>query len=396
MESRSGIDLPQELDDYIKETIDYSLGLPVSSKTLELKLQASEEARRNLQNQYFVIHSKLKQKDIAIERARAESSVNAQALKKFVEENQRLAEECSKLLNEISRLENECSLYEHDRDALMEFANEAEERAKEAEVRVLETNDRLKKMMEELEFYKNQSQTMKGNEIKLTDELQLLNERISAIENLRLQGCSDNNLDSSQCSSPRSEDLKQFPRILTTTPEDLSPIGSSTLEEQLLHSVLDSIFENNGGVANARAFLEDHCDVESCHRLLIMWDRLRPSSQNVIALAAEVQTLKNDKEHLISNLTRAEEEVKVLFEENTTIEEEKKRLLKLYNREKHHHGSGGKHSCSSSAKSHKRKSNPRECSSVEAMMDLDSGSDMSRPPLSPLHYNSPDSRMHKK
>ncbi|KAL5697711.1 hypothetical protein ACHQM5_028828 [Ranunculus cassubicifolius] len=203
MESRSGIDLPQELDDYIKETIDYSLGLPVSSKTLELKLQASEEARRNLQNQYF----------------KAESSVNAQALKKFVEENQRLAEECSKLLNEISRLENECSLYEHDRDALMEFANEAEESAKEAEVRVLEANDRLKKTMEELEFYKNQSQTMKGNEIKLTDELQLLNERISAIENLRLQGSfSDNILDSSQCSSPRSEDLKQFPRILTTTP----------------------------------------------------------------------------------------------------------------------------------------------------------------------------------
>lgn len=38
-------------------------------------------------------------------------------------------------------------------------------------------------------------------------------------------------------------------------------------------------------------------------------DRLRPSDHKVLALAAEVKTLQKDKEHLLINLHRAEEEV---------------------------------------------------------------------------------------
>lgn len=64
------MDLSQELDDYIRESIDYSLGLPVPTQTLELKLQASEEAQRRLRDQYLYLRSRLKEKDEIIERAR--------------------------------------------------------------------------------------------------------------------------------------------------------------------------------------------------------------------------------------------------------------------------------------------------------------------------------------
>lgn len=64
------MDLPQEIDDYIKESIDNTLGLPVSTNTLELKLRASEEINRRLRGQNLLLHSKLKEKDKIIERVR--------------------------------------------------------------------------------------------------------------------------------------------------------------------------------------------------------------------------------------------------------------------------------------------------------------------------------------
>lgn len=62
--------LPQETDDFIRESIDYSLGLPVSTSTLELKLRFSEETQRQLRQQYICLKSKLNEKDEIIERVR--------------------------------------------------------------------------------------------------------------------------------------------------------------------------------------------------------------------------------------------------------------------------------------------------------------------------------------
>jgi hypothetical protein len=80
--------------------------------------------------------------------------MNAQALKKFVEENQKLALECANLLSQCNKWERECSLYDHDREALMDFGNEADERAKEAEIRVHELEEEVRRLSEELQFYK--------------------------------------------------------------------------------------------------------------------------------------------------------------------------------------------------------------------------------------------------
>lgn len=81
--------------------------------------------------------------------------MNAQALRKFVEENQRLASECAHLVTQCNKWERECSLYDHDREALMDFGNEADQRAKEAEIRVQELEDEVKELRDELGFYKH-------------------------------------------------------------------------------------------------------------------------------------------------------------------------------------------------------------------------------------------------
>lgn len=62
------MDLPRDIDLYLKESIDDSLGLPVSLLTLESKLRASEESQRLLRQQRLCLLSKLKEKDQMIDR----------------------------------------------------------------------------------------------------------------------------------------------------------------------------------------------------------------------------------------------------------------------------------------------------------------------------------------
>ncbi|XWS21458.1 hypothetical protein CRYUN_Cryun30bG0056500 [Craigia yunnanensis] len=329
------MDIPQEIDDYIKETIVDSLGLQISTQSLQLKLRCSEEAQRRLRDRCLFLLSKLKEKDQIIGRSKTEANMNAVALKRFVEENQKLAAECANLLTQCNKWERECSLYDHDREALMDFGNEADERAKEAEIRVNELEEELGKLTEELRFYKHRYDS---------------------------QG-----IDSSY--------------------------EGTTLEENLLESVL-ATFICKDEVMSGRAFLEANNSLESCQRLLKMWNRLRPSTQKVLSLAAELKTLEKDKEHLRMNLSKAEEEVKVLFEENDILDKENKRLLRQYHKEKKLHGSGGKHTGSASAKTNKRKSSSKICSPIEKKIDF-TDPDSARKPLSPLRYNSPDLRVHK-
>nr|KYP72620.1 hypothetical protein KK1_005216 [Cajanus cajan] len=307
------MDLPPEIDEYIRETIDHSLGLPVSSQTLHAKLHASQESQRQLRQQHLFLLSKLKEKDQLIERARSEASMNAQAVKRFVAENQKLAVECENLVEQCVRLEKECKLYEHDREALMEFGNEAEDRAQEA-------NARLHELEQELIKYKHQN-------------------------------------------------------------ESIDSFSTSTLEEDnLLESLLATVTTKDE--SSACGFLNAYSENEHCKKLLTMWNCLKPSIRTVLCLIAEIKSLENDKENLRVNLDRAEEEVKVLFEENSVLDEENKRLAKRC-KERNHSSSGGKHTDSASAKSNKRKSSPKTCSPMAKKIDFEDV-DSARTPLSPL------------
>ncbi|XP_024189614.1 uncharacterized protein LOC112193635 isoform X2 [Rosa chinensis] len=131
-----------------------------------------------------------------------------------------------------------------------------------------------------------------------------------------------------------------------------------------------------------------------------MWNGLRPSSQKVLSLVAELKTLKKnnetlekDKEHLRINLLSAEEEVKLLLEENKVLDEANKRLLQQYRKERNNSGSDGKHTDVST----KRKSSSKVMSSSPIQGKIDfSDQESARQPLSPLRCNSPNSRLHKK
>ncbi|CAI9753539.1 unnamed protein product [Fraxinus pennsylvanica] len=331
------MDFPQENHIYIKELIDDALGLPVSADALQLKLRASEDACLRLRNQYLCLLTKLKEKDNVIESTRAESSMNAVALKKFIEENQKLATECSNLLAQCNKWERECLLYDNDREALMDFANEADERAKEAEIRVHKLEEENKKLSEDLHLYK------------------------CRCEKHMIDACAD---------------------------------GTST-EQTLLDSLLATMFGKYEIVSTAHDFLEAYSGIEVCQKILKMWYSLRPSTQKVVALVAEAKNLEKDKDHLTINLHRAEKEVKLLFQENNILDKENKRLMRQCYREQNAAASGGKYSSSGSMKGNKRKSSLKLSSPVDTKIDLSDINSL-RQPLSPLHPNSPESKMHKK
>lgn len=334
------MELPQQVDDFIKHSIDHSLSLSVPNHFLQSKLQSLQTANHRLRDQYLTLQLRFKEKQDALELARAEACINAQAIKKFVQENQKLAAECADLVGQCSRLERECSLYDHDREALMEFGNEADERTKEAEIRVNELEEELKQATEQLQLYKRRCEML---------------------------------------------------------PVDTSEDGAS-LEQNLLNALIASLVSKNEVAKTASAFLEANSGVEVCHQLIKMWNHLRPETQNILSLAAQLQTLQKDKEHLRINLHRAEEEVKVIFEENNVLDEENKRLLELFNSERKRASSGGKHASSTAKKSNKRKTSPGMSSPVEKKIDLDLDLDLDSPrhPLSPLKENSPAPRSHKK
>ncbi|CAM8946388.1 unnamed protein product [Rhodiola kirilowii] len=326
------MDVPQEIDDYIKQSIDDVIGLPVNCRTLELKLRASEVTQMRYKEQYLKLRFWLKEKDEIVDRTRAEASMNAQALKKFVEENRKLAAECENLASQCERWKNECSLYDHDRDALMEFGNEADERAREAESRARELEEELGRVLTELQHFK-----MRKPEGDLSNE--------------------------------------------------------DTLEEEkLLVTVMETAVCQDETGSLAQAFLEANIKHEPFNKLHGMWNSLKPSTQMAISLIAKMKRLEKDKEHLRINLHTAEDEARLLSEENNILDEENKRLLKQLKVRRQ--SASGEHSCRCTIKGQKRKSSPRTCSPIDK---LDFGNaELERCPLSPLLHNSPDTRMCKK
>ncbi|KAF0929149.1 hypothetical protein E2562_016388 [Oryza meyeriana var. granulata] len=56
----SATPLPGGVDDYIRDSIHNSLGLPVSDRSLRLKLLASEDHRRRLQDRVFAVEEDLR------------------------------------------------------------------------------------------------------------------------------------------------------------------------------------------------------------------------------------------------------------------------------------------------------------------------------------------------
>ncbi|XP_074263076.1 uncharacterized protein LOC141585902 [Silene latifolia] len=334
------MEIGQELDCFIKNSIDHILGLNIPEQSLQLKLESLEMINLRLRDQYLCVQSKLQEKESALQLARSEANMNAQSIKKFVEENGKLASECKYLASQCEKWEQECSLYDHDREALMEFGNEADERAAEAECRVMELQEELRSVGDQLEYYKLQYETLS----------------VGSSAAVKVESSVD---------SPPSEQI-------------------------LLNSLVASLVNENEVAKTALTFLEANSGVETYRELLEMWSSLRPETQNVLSLASNVKTLQKAKEHLRINLNRAEEEVNVLAEENNALVEENKKLLKLCHSERKHAGSGEKRDSSARTKNSKRKASPGMSSPIDRKIDFNDV-DSLRYPLSPLKENSPGS-----
>ncbi|KAL5983176.1 hypothetical protein ACLOJK_017259 [Asimina triloba] len=210
------MDLPPDLDDYIHQSIQNTVGLPVPTKTLGLKLLASEQSRHRLQDQIFLLQDRLKDKDERIERLRAEASMSALALRKQIEDNQRLAGECTYLESQNTKWERECTLYERDRDALMEFGNDADERAKAAEIRAMEAEENLRSLAEELKYYEHEFKMAMAREEKAVEEMRVLRQQIDEVGNERFEGTGCDNFTCSQCSRLKKENQELLSRLPNT------------------------------------------------------------------------------------------------------------------------------------------------------------------------------------
>ncbi|CAN7008776.1 hypothetical protein IGI04_011113 [Brassica rapa subsp. trilocularis] len=334
-ETRRRMNLSPEVDDYIKDTIEHSLGLPISIESLQKKLLAAEESQRRLRDQYLALLSRSKEKDQVLDRVRSEASMNAQALKKFVEENQKLAEECGNLLRQCKKWERECLLYHQDRDALMEFGNESDERARDAEARVRELEEEVARMSE---------------------ELQLCKQRQIGIEQV------DNNC------SPQEEDL--------------------------LDSVLGSLISKDENTIG-RLFLEANVQDQSCQALLSKWDRLKPSTQKVLSLVSVAKKFEKERECIIQNLAKAEQEAELVSIQNRKLDKENRKLLRQQQQQSPLGSSETSHK-SASTKSNKRRCPKMMSSPIEKMLEFSGSPEISRKPLTPVWDNSADSRMNMK
>ncbi|CAK9313048.1 unnamed protein product [Citrullus colocynthis] len=142
--------LPQEIDHYIKESIDHIIGLPISTKTLELKLLASEAKNQSLEAQCLSLQSKLNQHILATNSAKEEAKLNAQGLKKAIERNQKLSEENSRLVEQCKKMK-----------AFMNRGKLALDQAKETQIRVHELEDEVEELKLDLKFFKDQHQMHK-------------------------------------------------------------------------------------------------------------------------------------------------------------------------------------------------------------------------------------------
>ncbi|KAJ3672309.1 hypothetical protein LUZ60_007030 [Juncus effusus] len=181
------MDLPQETEEYIRESIESSLGLQISAKNIQMKLIASEDARHRLQDQVFLLEERLQDAVRRVDQYKAEASMNALGLRKCVEEKGIMASKYDQLNTRRVKLERECALYERDLEKLMESLDEV---AKENEdLRAKFQNTEVAELTHKIETLEKEKEIARINLNKAEEEVKVLIEdnRILDEENKMLR-----------------------------------------------------------------------------------------------------------------------------------------------------------------------------------------------------------------
>jgi len=139
--------LPGSAEEYVRDSIHASLGLPVSDRSLRLKLLASEDQRHRLQDHVFSLEEDLRAAQRRIDLLKvhksqrtlsalprsllirhplpllpqAEAAMNATGLRRCVEEKEAMAAAYADLSDKSSK---ECRLYERDLERAMESCDD--------------------------------------------------------------------------------------------------------------------------------------------------------------------------------------------------------------------------------------------------------------------------------
>ncbi|XP_078440645.1 uncharacterized protein LOC144710689 [Wolffia australiana] len=180
------MDIPLEIDDYIKESIENSLGLPVSEKTLQMKLLVSEDERRRLQDKIFTLQGLLADAERRLERMRAEANMNALGLKRCIEDKELMSSRNTELANQCAKFEKECTLYERDIERLMESCDDLARENEELKSQLRENSVTV--LVSEMEGLKKDKEHLRINLNRAEEEVTALFDENSILveENKRL------------------------------------------------------------------------------------------------------------------------------------------------------------------------------------------------------------------
>ncbi|KAM0942180.1 hypothetical protein DsansV1_C15g0135541 [Dioscorea sansibarensis] len=166
------MDLTPETDEYIRESIEDSVGLRVPARTLCLKLIASEDERRRLQDQIFLLGDRLDDAERRLDECRVEASMNALELKKCIEEKAAMISEHRALTEHCAALEEECSLYERNFKRLMEVCDELGKENDALQARLQDNS--VVRLVDEIGSLKQDKQQLRINLCRAEDEVKAL------------------------------------------------------------------------------------------------------------------------------------------------------------------------------------------------------------------------------
>ncbi|KAJ4776406.1 SKIP interacting protein 16 [Rhynchospora pubera] len=131
---------------------------------LKLKLSASQNACRLLQEHVFDLESRLQKINAQIEQSKAEAKMNAKALAKCKEEKSEMVGYCKRLASLCNDLERECAAYESDLQRYMESLEENRMENEELyAISLQEHQSEVEKLKAEIEAMKKDRQRLRTN-----------------------------------------------------------------------------------------------------------------------------------------------------------------------------------------------------------------------------------------
>nr|AGT16375.1 hypothetical protein SHCRBa_008_B11_F_100 [Saccharum hybrid cultivar R570] len=143
----------------VRDSIHASLGLPVSDRSLRLKLLASEDHRHRLQDHVFSLEEDLRAAQRRIDLLKAEAAMNATGLRRCVEEKEAMAAAYADLSDKSSK---ECRLYERDLERAMESCDDLARENDDLRAR-LNQNAHLAALMAQVQELQKEKEILKMN-----------------------------------------------------------------------------------------------------------------------------------------------------------------------------------------------------------------------------------------